>query len=211
MLATDSASGLHYRYREPHHNGGIPLLLFHGLTGDENVMWVLESGLPAGGFVAAPRAPYPSELGGFSWVPNPDWAGPSDYRRNALLVEAWMGSLGSEHGFEPGRAVYVGFSQGSAVALITATLDGCRPAAVVSLAGFLPAGEFAELADLPVFWGHGLRDDRVPIERARADVARLERAGARVHLCEADVGHKVGVECMHGLRAWLRACIPAGS
>jgi len=206
---TDPVSGLHYRFRLPAELGGPPLLLFHGLTGDEDVMWVLEAGLPETGLVAAPRAPYAYDGGGYSWVPDPDHAAMADYKASADQVGSWIQSLGQAMAFDPSTAVFVGFSQGSAVAFTAALLPAVRPAAVVALAGYLPAGDFSSLRGLPVFWGHGTQDDRVPIVRARADAARLEGFGANVQFCEAKVGHKVGVECMRGLKGWLARILAA--
>ena len=43
------------------------MILLHGLGGNEDVMWVLETALPPGGLVAAPRGTFPSVAGGYSW------------------------------------------------------------------------------------------------------------------------------------------------
>lgn len=202
-VATDAASGLRYRFRPPSQPNGTALLMFHGLTGDEDVMWVLESGLPAGGLVAAPRAPFSYSGGGYSWVPDPDHPSEGAYLDSAKQVGVWIESLIEGRGLDLSKTVYVGFSQGSALAFRAAGLPSIRPVALVALAAFLPAGDFTSLRDLPVFWGHGTEDDQVPISRAREDVARLRQIGARVQFCEADVGHKVGIECMRGLKEWL--------
>ncbi|MGA9533370.1 MAG: hypothetical protein WBR18_11695 [Anaerolineales bacterium] len=207
-VTTDGASGLVYRFRPPVQSDGTAMLLFHGLTGDEDVMWVLETGLPVGGLIAAPRAPYAFEEGGYSWVPNPDDPAPEEYLESAKRIETWIHTLTQQHGLALSRTVFVGFSQGSALGFVTAGLPTVRPAALVALAAFLPQGNFSPLRGLPVFWGHGTQDDQIPISRARKDVARLEEFGARVQLCEADVGHKVGIECMRGLREWLARVIP---
>src|SRR5512135_2470515 len=47
------------------------LLLIHGLTGDENSMWVFARDLPASYWIVAPRAPYAAQMeqGGYSWQP----------------------------------------------------------------------------------------------------------------------------------------------
>jgi phospholipase/carboxylesterase len=209
VVEKDAASGLVYRFRPAAKPEGTALLLFHGLTGNEDVMWVLETGLPAGGFAAAPRAPYPFEKGGYSWVPDPDHPTPEDYLTSAKLIKTWTQSLTKRHGLNLANTVFVGFSQGSALEFVAAGPAAVRPAALVALAAFLPQGDFSSLRGLPVFWGHGKQDDQIPISRARSDVARLERFGARVQLCEADVGHKVGIECMHGLSEWLAQVMKA--
>ncbi len=79
-----------------------------------------------------------------------------------------------------------------------------HPAVLISLAGYIPEGDIHLLQGSQVFWGHGLQDDLVPIGRAREDVARLQNVGVDVHYCETDIGHKLGVECAHGLNLWLR-------
>ncbi|MDX1600612.1 MAG: hypothetical protein R3191_03755 [Anaerolineales bacterium] len=207
----DDSSGLVYRVR-PATDPSVPsLLLFHGLTGDEDVMWIVESALPGGGLVAAPRAPFEAPEGGYSWVEDPE--GPSigfdDLGQSVGSVSRWIDSLEAAHGLDKDRMAYVGFSQGAALGFALARQPGLRPGAVVCLSGFLPDGPAQQLEGLPVFWGHGSRDDTLPIERAREDEGALRDVGAEVHFCEADVGHKVGVECMRGLRTWLSEQFPS--
>jgi predicted esterase len=43
----------------------------------------------------------------------------------------------------------------------------------------------------------------VPVGRARASVALLEQAGAQVTYCEDEVGHKVSIPCLHGLKKFF--------
>ena len=76
------------------------------------------------------------------------------------------------------------------------------------LAGFVPDGldEFVAkrvLDGKPVFTTHGTKDERVPVEKARASVKILEQAGAKVTYCEDEVGHKVSLPCLRGLREFL--------
>lgn len=203
-------SGLYYRWRPADEPPGLQFLMFHGLTGNENVMWVLESALPSGAFIAAPRGPYPlDQENSFSWVDPAvgDGINRADFAGGLEQASSWVGALVERHGLDLARTVFVGFSQGSALAFLLAEQQQTCPAALVSLAGYLPGGDLAPLNDLPVFWGHGSQDQTIPISRARLDVQRLEGLGARVRFCEADVGHKVGVECMRGLKEWLRNSI----
>ena len=116
--------------------------------------------------------------------------------------------LEGRHGLDRGNLILLGFSQGAALAFAAAGDPRVRPAAVVAASGFLPTGTIQGLGGLPVYWGHGTRDDRVLITRARRDARRLRQAGADVTLCETDVGHKLGVECLRGLKIWLRQRFP---
>jgi phospholipase/carboxylesterase len=179
------------------------VVLLHGLSGDENVMWGLDPVIPRHAFSIAPRAPFAFAGGGFGWVdpaegpdpPLPAYAG--SVRLLADLVTAARERFGER------EVVLMGFSQGAALALAGVAFGQLAPSALVVMAGLLPRGDLPAWPGAPVYWGHGLRDELVPVERARRDVARLEQAGAPVTYCEANVGHKLGPECLKGLRRWL--------
>lgn len=196
-------AGLHCTWRASAAAGAPLVILLHGLSGDEDVMWGLEPVIPRRAYSIAPRAPFAFAGGGFSWVDpaeGPDtplraYAG--SVQRLADLVTAARQRAGNR------SLVIMGFSQGAALALASVALGQLAPSAIVSMAGLLPPGDLSAWPGVPVFWGHGLRDELVPIERARRDVARLEHAGATVTYCETDVGHKLGAECLKGLRGWL--------
>ena len=128
-----------------------------------------------------------------------------DFRPGVTFVERLLDTLAAERGLDRGRMVLVGFSQGAALAFAVAREDRLRPRGIVALAGVLPDGDVGRLRGIPIFWGHGTQDTHVPIEAARADVERLRRVGASVQMCEADVEHRVGVECMRGLKQWWLA------
>ena len=179
------------------------MVLLHGLTGDEDVMWGLEPIIPPSARVLSPRAPYPFPGGGYSWVDPAEGAAPAmqAFREPASALAGWIEAVGG-HG--PSRPlVLMGFSQGSAVALSAVAFGVLHPSAVVVMAGLLPAGDLPSLHALRVFWGHGRQDELIPVSRARGDVARLTTAGADVTYCEAEVGHKLGAECLKGVRTWL--------
>jgi len=186
---------------QPEATRGLAVFL-HGWTGDEHSMDVLGAGLAQGWWRISLRAPFRAAPGGFSWTT--EHAEPTrsiEYTAAAEAVRDYLRALGLPGGLP---LVLVGFSQGSALAF-SAIAAGLIPASGLAvLSGFLPHGiEPSALADLRVFWSHGIRDELVSVDRARADVRRLEMAGAKVDYCEADVGHKVALPCVRGLRAWL--------
>ena len=54
-----------------------------------------------------------------------------------------------------------------------------------------------------LFWGHGSKDEWIPIEQARSDAILLRDFGADIRFCETNVGHKLSMECIDGLRNWM--------
>ena len=57
-----SFKGWTLRVREATPSARRLMLLIHGLTGDENVMWVFARNLPADIWMVAPRAPHPAQI-----------------------------------------------------------------------------------------------------------------------------------------------------
>jgi phospholipase/carboxylesterase len=204
-----SKSGLVYRYREATHVNAHLFIMLHGLSGDENAMWDLEHLYPVDGFIVAPRGLFPLGDGKYSWVKEPlqGWPSTDDFMSAIAALKALIGELQDRFAIKNDPPVFMGFSQGAALAFGVASDSTIRLQAIIAVAGFVPEGEYSELNGLPIFWGHGLKDQWIPIERARRDARLLKDAGAEVHLCEADVGHKLGVECLQGLGGWVRGLI----
>ena len=188
------------------------LLLIHGLTGDENSMWVFARNLPAHYWIVAPRGPYSVQPGGYSWREQFDaseFGGPTiEQLRPSVealikLMDEYAASIG--HAAQAGTFDVMGFSQGAAMCNGLAFLYPDRIRKVGILAGFVPSGLERLVSQRPVegkpfFVTHGTKDQMVGVDRARASVAILERAGARVTYCEDDVAHKVSVHCLHALK-----------
>jgi phospholipase/carboxylesterase len=189
------------------------LLLIHGLTGDENSMWVFARNLSSTYWMIAPRAPYPAESSGYSWRQRSD---SSQFGRSTVeqlrpraeglirLVDEYAGSAG----IDASTFDVMGFSQGAAMSNVLAFLYPHRIRKTGILAGFVPDGlrELAPQRPLegkPFFVTHGTKDDMVGIERARESIAILEQAGAQVTYCEDEVGHKVSVSCLRALKDFL--------
>lgn len=193
------------------------LLLIHGYTGDENSMWVFARDLPKHYWMIAPRAPYPSGAEGYSWRPVPSF----DLGRPRLdqllpaaealirLVDAYQASAGIDASPERRRRIdVIGFSQGAAMSNVLAFLYPEKIRKIGILAGFVPSGLEAYASKRPlegksVFVAHGAKDEMVPIDRARSSIQILEQAGAQILYCEDDVGHKVSLNCLRALRAYL--------
>jgi phospholipase/carboxylesterase len=201
--------GLTYRWRPAADPSEPSIILLHGRSGDETVMWVVAEALPSSGLMISPRGLFPLAGGGFSWSEGASSGRPrfEDFKPGVAALKRLIDSLTVERGLDQDRLILVGFSQGAALAFAFAG-EGRHPQGIIALAGLLPGGDLGRLGDIPIFWGHGTKDTLVPIESARSDVERLRRAGASVQMCEAEVGHRVGVECMRGLKRWWLAHFP---
>jgi phospholipase/carboxylesterase len=203
------------RVRESTRSSPRLLLLIHGLTGDENVMWVFAQNLPGDYWMIAPRAPYLSgmEQGGYSWYPpesvTENRPGMQQLQPAAEALIDMVDEYAASAGLDSGRLDLIGFSQGAALCSALAFLYPQRIRKVGMLAGFVPGGVEPFLVQRPLegkpfFIAHGTRDETVKIEEARAAAAILEEAGAQVTFCEDDVAHKVSVSCLRGLRDFFR-------
>ena len=193
------------------------LLLLHGWTGDENSMWTFARNFPPEYAIIAPRAPFlaPKEKGGYSWrdLKPGTWGSPTldELRPPAdglvSLVDEWRATLNiTSAPFD-----VIGFSQGGALATLLAILYPQRIRKLAVLAGFIPkgVGEAHLVPDLldgmQCFWAHGTQDDMVTFERGRSSAEMLEKAGAQIQFCVADVGHRVSRECRRALDDFMTA------
>ncbi len=182
------------------------VIMLHGWTGDEKGMWVFDKVLPEDWWLATLRGPYALPAGGFSWTEDTPDDDPrlSDFVISVKAIMHTIADIEARYNLQRNRFVLMGFSQGAAVAFSVLPLAKWKPAAIVSLAGFMPRDTSFDGSGLPVFWGHGIQDEVVSIDIARQIVERLRGGGAQVQYCEADVGHKAGLECARGLKPWLK-------
>lgn len=186
------------------------VLLIHGLTGDENSMWVFARNMPSHYWLVAPRAPHLAQPGGYSWrekFESSQFGRPTleQLRTSAESLIRLMDEYSASVGIDAGTFDVMGFSQGAAMSNVLAFLYPHRIRKAGILAGFVPGGLEEILPQQPLqgklfFVTHGTRDDMVPVDRARASVAFLEQAGANVTYCEDDVAHKVSVTCLRALK-----------
>lgn len=190
------------------------MLLIHGLTGDENSMWVFAHNLSTAYWMVAPRAHHVSQMpqGGYSWrAPSEDAEDRptlEDLRASAESLIRLVDDYAASIGVDASTFDVMGFSQGAAMSSLLAFLYPQRIRKVGILAGFVPSG-LEELTSgrpvegKPFFIAHGTKDETISVERARASVELLEQAGAHVTYCEDEVGHKVSVNCLRALKTFF--------
>ena len=93
---------------------------------------------------------------------------------------------------EPQALVYLGYSQGAAMAWRAALLGGRRIDGLVTLGGEVPP-EFAvrPLGECPpVLLGRGRQDTRYPAPRFTSDVEMLAARFVAIEPCEVEGGHE---------------------
>ena len=205
------------------------MLLLHGWTGDENSMWVFARRFPADIWIAAPRGPHPADGSGYSWralqpgtlrhgfdalsptAQGNAWGLPtlSDLKPAADSLIRLVDDVSASIGVDAAQFDVAGFSQGGALTNLLALLYPERIRRAAVLAGFMPGGTEELIARQPLigkrfFVTHGNQDELIPVERARQSIHLLEQAGAQVTFCEAEVGHKVGADCLRSLEAFWR-------
>ena len=103
--------------------------------------------------------------------------------------------------------VFLGFSQGAAMAY-RAALQGRHPAAgIIALGGDIPPDAQLETARAwpPVLLGAGTRDTWYSAERAAADERHLTARGVRHEIVRFDGGHEWTDEFRDVAGRWLRA------
>jgi phospholipase/carboxylesterase len=201
------------RYRLPDGVGPHPVIwLLHGWTGDEDSMWIFASRLPEHYLLLAPRGLYSAPIGGYSWYPMSSgkaWPQVADFHpaieKLCWLMDQWPETAPPA---DFSRFRIAGFSQGGALAYSFAMLHPKHIISLAGLASFLPDGaeEYlhkSHLNEVPVFISHGTKDHLIPVERARQAVKQLQQAGAQVHYCESDKGHKLSADCFRGMETFF--------
>lgn len=114
-----------------------------------------------------------------------------------------------ERGVAAERIVLVGFSQGCAMALMTALRYPVRLGGAVGLSGYLPLAASAAAerspanADLPIFMAHGSADPVVPMARGRQSRDLLAELGHDVAWHDYPMQHSVCGPEIEDLNAWL--------
>lgn len=185
------------------------LLLLHGWTGNEDVMWIFANRLPKNALMLAPRGLYPTALGGYGWQPSPEnrWPELDDFR--PAMEALW--SLLTPKNFpsaDLAKIRLVGFSQGAALGYSLALAYPERIDAFAGLSGFAPGGvedliKSQPLAGKACFMAHGTQDELVPVWRARQARQTMIEAGALVTYCEDEVGHKLSASCFRGMEKFF--------
>jgi phospholipase/carboxylesterase len=196
------------------------LVLFHGRGADEGDLFPLLDVLDPDRRLlgVTPRGPLRLPPGGAHWyaVREIGYPDPRTFSETYELVGRWLDSLSAESGFEPGRTVLGGFSQGAVLAwALSLGVGRPRPAAVLALSGFVPTVPGFELdlePPLPgVAIGHGALDPVISVDWGRRARDLVEGAGGDVLYHESPIGHTIDPAFLLALVPWVAGAIPGAA
>jgi phospholipase/carboxylesterase len=175
--------------------------------------------LPADWVLVTPQATFP----GAPWGYGPGGAWYRYVEEDRVVVEtldeslerldAFLADLPRLLGFEPGRRVLGGFSQGGTVSLAYALSRPGTVGAALCLSGFLASHltldeTGAAPPSTPIFWGHGTGDPAIPFALAERGRNRLRRAGANLVTRDYRIGHSIVAEEIEEAVAMVEAEAP---
>ncbi len=186
------------------------LVLVHGLTGDENSMWIFASKLPDTTAILAPRAPLNAPTTGFSWV-NINQSKEKillDLQQEACKFHDWLNQFLQSNDMSGFPIHLVGFSQGASMVYLLMLLFPEEFHSAICLSGFLPHGIESwitpeKVANAHFFISHGNKDEIIPVSQARLAATLLKEAGAQVTYCEESTTHKLSPTCQKKLQSYL--------
>ena len=202
-------------------NPQYAIIWLHGLgaDGEDFVPIVDEFTLPVAIryiFPHAPRRPVTIN-GGFvmrAWydITSEDIGAQQDeagIRRSQAEIEALIAKE-IARGIKPEHIFLVGFSQGGAVALLTALNQIVPLAGVIALSTYLPLAESiatdptANSRLTPIFMAHGSRDPIIPIALGFSSMKNLQSLGYAVEWHEYAMQHSVNEAELRDIEAWLK-------
>jgi len=183
-----------------------PLILLHGLSGDEHSVKPLVLHFKRNRWMLSPRGVVSASEGGFAWSA----ARTRDQAGFAIAMQAlsqeWT-NLQLLLGITSNNADLLGFSQGAAFAslLLLQYPDWIRNIAILS--GFVPTLDATftppSLAGHKIFISHGTEDERIPFSDSQQSSILLSSLGADVTFCKSNTRHKIGAYCVQQLEGFF--------
>ena len=195
--------------------GAPPLLvLLHGIGADENDLAPIAAELDPRLTVVSLRAPRRYHTGWawfqIDWRPDGSMV-PNVREAHETLTDLvrWLAAAPPRLGADANRVYLLGFSQGAMMSLGVLRTVPERLAGVIALSGrfgedFFDAPASPEaVARVPLFVGHGTRDDLLPVGNGRAIRDFFAPRVRDLTYREYAVGHGIAAEEMRDVAAWL--------
>jgi phospholipase/carboxylesterase len=190
------------------------LVMLHGIGADENDLLPLFRELDPRLTVVSLRAPRQYHVGyawfQIAWRPDGSIVPDVAQAHEALpdLVR-WIEAAPSRLATDPARLYVLGFSQGAMMSYGVLRTAPERLAGLIALSGrfsdelFPATASPGAIARVPVFMGHGTRDDLLPVANGRAARDLLQPLVRDLTYREYPIGHGISPEELRDVAAWL--------
>jgi phospholipase/carboxylesterase len=188
--------------------GATVAVLLHGRGSHKGDLQALTPVLPANWAIITPQGPYP----GSDWGYGPGWAWYRYIEEDVVdegtlgqsleRVHDFLGGLPHLLGFNPGRVVLGGFSQGGTMSVAYSLSHPGAVSAAWNFSGFVaasvvvPEGADATSAT-PIFWGHGTSDPNIPFALGQKGRDRLSASGVPLVAMDYGIGHWIVPDEIH--------------
>lgn len=191
------------------------LVLLHGYGADEYDLMGLAPFFSEKLDILSIRAPGATPFGGASWF-DIDMNAQGDLRFNADQALAsgrgvieLIAELTKSEDIPAGKLILGGFSQGASISMLVALMQPLLIKALLVMSGRLTQGADALikqkdlLKQLPVFAGHGIQDQVIPISYGREIVAFWETLPVELTHHEYAMGHEINQAELADIQAWM--------
>ncbi len=198
--------GFAHRFLPGEDDSGLTLLLLHGTGGSENDLIPLGKELAPTAAILSPRGKV-SEYGAARFFRRLA-EGVFDHEdlvfRTHELAE-FVDAASEEYGFDRGKLVAAGYSNGANIAASAILLHPGLLRAAVLLRAMVPFEPEVtpDLSGMPVFMASGRRDQMIPPDNSQRLADILREAGADVDLRWRDTGHGLTYEEVREANGWL--------
>jgi phospholipase/carboxylesterase/glyoxalase family protein len=200
-----------HRYRAAASPSSPVLLLLHGTGGSEDDLVPLADRLLPGAGVLSPRGQVVERgMPRFFRRLAEGVFDLEDLRRRTADLADFVRESAAHYGFDAGRVVAVGFSNGANIASSLLLLAPGTLAGAVLFRGMVPIepSPLPTLPATPVYLSNGRTDGLVSAAETERLVDLLGRAGAHVTLAWQPGGHGLTPADLDGAARWLRTAIP---
>lgn len=184
------------------------LLLLHGTGGTERDLVPLAESLAPGASVLSPRGKVLERgMPRFFRRLAEGMFDLDDLRFRTHELARFVAAAARHYGFDAGRVVAVGFSNGANVAASTLLLEPGVLAGAVLFRAMVPIvpDPLPSLAGTPVFMSNGRTDSLIPAAEAERLADLLRQAGASLTLHWQPGGHQLTRQDVTLAQEWLRS------
>jgi phospholipase/carboxylesterase/glyoxalase family protein len=206
MTNADQLAFLHRFVPASPSNPGVTLLLLHGTGGNEQDLLTLGQELLPGAALLSPRGRIlENGMPRFFRRLAEGVFDLDDLKLQTDELARFVGAASSKYGFDAGKIVAVGYSNGANIA---ASVMLSHPGVLAGAILFRPMVPFTppvspDLRNVPVLLAAGRRDPVVVPEQTLALGEILKTSGARVSLHWHEGGHELGRDDIAAAKDWI--------